>query len=648
MAKTLKTRIKNRYDSLTNWSKTGVELLPGEIALVSVKTQQLDEKTGNVVDVPAVLMKVGGYKKDANGEDTTEIASFSELPWVSALAADVYDWAKEQYAKDIDVAVTTGSGTGAKTETKTLGAWLKATLEADAANAAASSANTAAIATLNKGDNDTGSVANTAKAKVTAAINALNLTNAQATGEGTFVKTVTQTNGQIAVVKAKIAANDLPEITTSMIKPGDTAFTTLEAKLDDMDSKIANFKSGISHDYNSTTGNYVKNVAYDATTGKITVTKGGIGSGDVSEAAIASNAVTTAKIKDANVTEAKLATDAVTTAKIKDGNVTDEKIGTVSASKVIYTPGTDPVTLPEKIAEVEGLIADINTAIGGGVHFRGEVTAPAKLDENLTTRSVTINGKSYAANNGDVVIQGSKEYIWVAATETTGTWKELGDLSRVGTVEELLSVLPESARTANQYVTHIAKENGKLVAKKARPLAAEIQYASGSTDTVYSKIEANAADIADKADKGHEHTKYENQHAFTHIKTSDGTVSADTATDTVEFVGSNITITGKDAANDQITFSVADGSTSVKGIVKLSDANTGDVVPADSTTAATTKAVKEAYAKGAQGIADASAVNTDLHTNYARLAAVSGKTGTYTMHLGTDTEEIIFDCGGAL
>ena len=329
MAKTLKTRIKNRYDSLTNWSKSGIELLPGEIALVGVTTQQIDESTGNVVNVPAVLLKVG--ESDSNGGTK----AFSELPWLSALAADVYDWAKNEHAKDVNVAVTTGSGSSAKTETKTLGAWLKATLEADATNAANISANTAAIATLNKGENDTGSVANTAKAKVTAAINALNLTNAQATGEGTFVKTVTQTNGQIAVVKAKIAANDLPEITTSMIKPGDTAFTTLEAKLDDMDSKIANFKSGISHDYNSTTGNYVKNVAYDATTGKITVTKGGIGSGDVSEAAIASNAVTTAKIKDANVTEAKLATDAVTTAKIKDGNVTDEKIGTVSAFKVI-------------------------------------------------------------------------------------------------------------------------------------------------------------------------------------------------------------------------------------------------------------------------------------------------------------------------
>jgi hypothetical protein len=644
MAKTLKTRIKNRYDSLTNWSKDGVELLQGEIALVKVETEQIDQATGDVVKVPAFLMKVG-----ENGTDGKPKA-FSSLPWMSALAADVYDWAKTEHAKDINVVVTTGSGTGAKTETKTLGAWLKATLEADAANAAASSANTAAIATLNKSENDAGSVANTAKAKVTAAINALNLTDKQATGEGTFVKTVTQTNGQIAVVKAKIAASDLPDITTSMVKTGDTTLPTLADKLSDMDSKIAAFKSGISS-ADSGSGNYVKGVSYNSSTGKITVTKGGIGANDVGEAAIAADAVTTGKIKNANVTADKLATDAVTTAKIKDGNVTDDKIATVSASKVIYTKGdTDAttITLPEKIEEVEGKIADINTAIAGGVHFIGTTSTDVTTDANKASKNVTINSKTVAANQGDIVIYNTREFIW-----TGSAWEELGDVTRIGNLESKINnldynptTLPAGAATDSKFVTKVTQTDGKIAVTYARPIATDIAYASTGTDTVYSKIEANAAAIAEKADKGHEHTEYENQRAFSNIKVGNTTVAADTTTDTVEFVGSNVTIT-PDAGNDKITFAVADGTTSAKGIVKLSDTNTGTIVAADSTTAATTKAVKEAYAKGAQGIADASAVNTDLHTNYARLEAVSGKTGTYTMHLGTDTEEIIFDCGGA-
>jgi uncharacterized FlaG/YvyC family protein len=650
MAKTLKTRIKNRYDSLTNWSKTGVELLPGEIALVSVKTQQLDEKTGNVVDVPAVLVKVGGYKKDANGEDTTEIASFSELPWVSALAADVYDWAKNEHAKDVNVAVTTGSGASAKTETKTLGAWLKATLEADAANAAASSANTAAIATLNKGENDAGSVANTAKTKIAAALDALDFADTSATTNSTtskltYVTKVTQTNGKIAVEKRELKAADLPEITTSMVKTGNTTLPTLAAKLSDMDSKIANFKSGISHDYNSTTGNYVKNVAYDAATGNITVTKGGIGANDVGEAAIATDAVTTGKIKNANVTADKLATDAVTTGKIKNGNVTDEKIDTVSASKVIYTPGTDPVTLPEKIAEVEGKIADINTAIAGGVHFIGTTTTDVTTAANKTSKNVTINSKTVAANQGDIVIYNTREFIWTGAA-----WEELGDVTRIGNLETKINNLDvtetNAVSTTHKFVSQVTQADGKIAVIYTQPAATDITYSDSTNNTVAKAIAANASAAADAlAAAQHSHNSYVNQNAFSNIKVGSTTVAADTTTDTVEFVGSNITIT-PDATNDKVTFAVADGTTSAKGIVKLSDTYTGAVVAdADSKTAATTKAVKLAYAAAvtADGKgADAQTRVEVVENNYIQ-AKKSGD--TYTAMVGEDT--IIFDCGGA-
>lgn len=81
----IKTRILLRYDSLTNWTATDPVLKTGEIALVT---------TGPAKDTGAVtpdsgkqhplLMKVG---------DGTH--KFSELTWSSALAADVYAWAKQ-------------------------------------------------------------------------------------------------------------------------------------------------------------------------------------------------------------------------------------------------------------------------------------------------------------------------------------------------------------------------------------------------------------------------------------------------------------------------------------------------------------------------------------------------------------------------
>lgn len=106
--KTIQTRIKNRFDTLDKWQDQGVSLLPGEIALVSVTTQQIDQATGDVVNVPAVLMKVGEAKEYNSDGSVKSCKTFSELPWVSALAADVYDWAKKADPSTITVKYRTG------------------------------------------------------------------------------------------------------------------------------------------------------------------------------------------------------------------------------------------------------------------------------------------------------------------------------------------------------------------------------------------------------------------------------------------------------------------------------------------------------------------------------------------------------------
>lgn len=93
------------------------------------------------------------------------------------------------------------------------------------------------------------------------------------------------------------------------------------------------------------------------------------------------------------------------------------------------------------------------------------------------------------------------------------------------------------------------------------------------------------------ADSAHAPSNAEkNQNAFSNVKVGSTTVVADTATDTIEFVGSNVTIT-PDATNDKVTFSVADGSTSGKGVVQLTDSTSST----STTTAATPNSVKSAY-----------------------------------------------------
>ena len=95
--KVLTTRIQLRYDSYQNWVGSDPVLKAGEMALTSIP------QTGSGADQhtqpPAIMAKVG------NGT-----SKYSELPWESALAADVYAWAK---SATFGAAVTlTSSGTG--------------------------------------------------------------------------------------------------------------------------------------------------------------------------------------------------------------------------------------------------------------------------------------------------------------------------------------------------------------------------------------------------------------------------------------------------------------------------------------------------------------------------------------------------------
>ena len=76
--KDLKARLKLKYDLYANWIANDPVLLAGEAAIAVIPAE-----TGAVVQEPCILIKIGdGTKK------------FSQLPFVSGIAADVYTWAK--------------------------------------------------------------------------------------------------------------------------------------------------------------------------------------------------------------------------------------------------------------------------------------------------------------------------------------------------------------------------------------------------------------------------------------------------------------------------------------------------------------------------------------------------------------------------
>lgn len=79
--KLIKTRLKLKYDTFTNWDKVKTTFVPlkGEVCLVEVPNVGDD----GVQSAPSVLMKVG------DGTST-----YGALEYISARAADVYSWAK--------------------------------------------------------------------------------------------------------------------------------------------------------------------------------------------------------------------------------------------------------------------------------------------------------------------------------------------------------------------------------------------------------------------------------------------------------------------------------------------------------------------------------------------------------------------------
>ena len=80
MANVINTRIQLKYDTLANWTTNNPLLLAGELAIVTVGNSHTDTTPDN--GTHPVLFKVGP-------------GNFNALPFASALAADVYSWAKE-------------------------------------------------------------------------------------------------------------------------------------------------------------------------------------------------------------------------------------------------------------------------------------------------------------------------------------------------------------------------------------------------------------------------------------------------------------------------------------------------------------------------------------------------------------------------
>ena len=86
---TIETRILLRYDTYSNWMNSNTILKQGEAAVAAFPRNRIIDNLSNSTPEntpPAIGIKIGDG-----------VHYFRELPWVQAIAADVYNWAKSSY-----------------------------------------------------------------------------------------------------------------------------------------------------------------------------------------------------------------------------------------------------------------------------------------------------------------------------------------------------------------------------------------------------------------------------------------------------------------------------------------------------------------------------------------------------------------------
>lgn len=413
VVKNLNTRIALKYDSYGNWTEHNPILLKGEIAIAELPVSENKSGVGEpnaagstpaIQNAPNILIKVG---------DGTN--HYNDLKFVSALAADVYSWAKAATKPTYSASEITGlkdyigqqiqdtntqyrivavgdPAYSYKLQKKDIG-------EADYTDVAGSVISLtdvdARLDILEAAIGDNGTV----QEQINAAIGGLDYGDAAVANQ--FVTEVKETDGVIAVKRAALVEADIPALSQSKVTG---LIDALAGKQDNLE---------FAGTYNASTNKVATEsaisnaiAALDSQTAKDADSATKV----VAEVTQADGIVTVQKVAVANILPDVEDTENGFVVAV---NQTDGKIAVThkAATEVLgfegnYDKTSNPIATRQYVLDS---VADLN----GAMHFRGTV------DADPTTTTPT---GSYKA--GDVVLFGYDEYVF------NGTkWLALGNES---------------------------------------------------------------------------------------------------------------------------------------------------------------------------------------------------------------------------
>lgn len=413
VVKNLNTRIALKYDSYENWTYHNPILLKGEIAIAELPVSENKPGVGEpnaagstpaIQNAPNILIKVG---------DGTN--HYNDLKFVSALAADVYAWAKaatkpaynaseitdldnyiSQTIQDTNtqyrIVAVGDPAYSYKLQKKDIG-------EADYSDVAGSLISLtdvdARLDVLEAAIAKNGEV----DKKIASAIDTLDYTG-KAADAAKFVTNVTETNGIIEVTTGSIEVADVPALPQSKV-------TGLETALGGKQDKVPFENTPTESDKAATVQSIVDRIgALDSQTAEDAASATKV----VAEVTQADGIVTVQKVAVADILPDVTDTENgfVVAVNQTDGKiaVTHKAVTDVLSFAGNYSGAENPIATRNYVTEA---IADLN----GAMHFRGTVDA----DPTVTKPTGT-----YKA--GDVVLFGYDEYVYDGSK-----WVTLGNES---------------------------------------------------------------------------------------------------------------------------------------------------------------------------------------------------------------------------
>jgi hypothetical protein len=423
----LNTRISLKYDLYTNWETNNPVLNKGEVALAYIPADASANFGNGVVagtTPPNVVAKVG------NGT-----SHYNDLKYLSALAADVPEWAKAvakpEYSadeingladfinteiKDTDTQYTLvkvnayqyklmAKNIGDESFTNEVGV-IDIPKYDDTAIVKSIADNTAALAVLN--GTEAGSVAKT----VSDAITALNLA-------GTYAPLVhTHTKSEItdfAHTHAISEVVDLPETLATLETKEDATAKLAEAKAH-TDTEVGKVADAI-----NTLENNIGYVAVDDKTlvekiDEIFATKAELEAADGGASQALTDEITRATAKEAEL-EGKITAEAERAAGIEEGLRTD-----VDAIAADYLKAADKSELVEALSEVaQGVTDEEARATAKEAEIEGKITAEAERAAGIEAGLRT----DVDAIKADYLTSADKEALVEAVAETYATKADL-------------------------------------------------------------------------------------------------------------------------------------------------------------------------------------------------------------------------------